>query len=367
MKVKNDLSNEISSAGASASKDVQAKTLLRYKTIAAHILKGCVREFENISIKDIKEKYIQKESFDETREIYGYTSDAPEKIKGVSNEDAVSKEGTVFFDLVFYAYLPNEDTLTKFIINLEPQNKFNPGYPLVKRGVYYGARLISAQYGTEFTSSDYGKIKKVISIWICLNPDDKYKDSMNRYRITEENVVGNVNLNESDYDVMEVIMICLHRNYDTNNRHNKLINMLSVLFAPNLKNEEKQKKLEEEYDIELTTEYRKAMSEVGANLFEYYIDIASENGFSKGKDEGLKQGRDEGLKQGRDEGLKEGKEKGIEIGIELGEASAMEKMISKKIRQGMDDKSILEFFEITPEYLEIIKNKLRQEDHSEIK
>ena len=96
------------------------------------------------------------------------------------------------------------------------------------------------------------------------------------------------------------------------------------------------------------------MSEVGANLFEYYIDVASENGFSKGKDEGLK--------QGRDEGLKEGKEKGIEIGIELGEASAMEKMISKKIRQGMDEKSILEFFEITPEYLEIIKNKFRQED-----
>ena len=70
------------------------------------------------------------------------------------------------FDLIFYAYIPNEKELTKFIINLEPQDEFYPGYPLVKRGFYYDARLISGQYGTEFTGQEYGKIKKVISIWI---------------------------------------------------------------------------------------------------------------------------------------------------------------------------------------------------------
>ena len=33
------------------------------------------------------------------------------------------------------------------IINIEVQNDFYPGYPLVKRGIYYGGRMLSAQYG----------------------------------------------------------------------------------------------------------------------------------------------------------------------------------------------------------------------------
>lgn len=333
MKQKNQLSHEINLAGTDAAKDAPAKTLLKYRTIAAHILKGCVKEFENISIKDIEEKYIQKESFDESQEIHGFKhSDITEKIVGQNTESSIIGEGIIYFDLVFYAYLPNENTLTKFIINLEPQNRFNPGYPLVKRGFYYAARLISSQYGTEFTGSNYGDIKKVISIWICINPDNKYKDSMNRYRITEENLVGNIQLKNTDYDVMEVIMVCLHRNYDTDNHNNRLINMLSVLFAPDLENDKKQNILENEYDIELTTEYRKAMSEVGANLFEFYIDVADEKGFNRG------------LEQGREEGREEGIETGI---IQL---------IKKMVSEGASDEMILRYTCISHDLLERIKN-----------
>ena len=163
------------------------------------------------------------------------------------------------FDLIFYAYLPNEKELTKFIINLEPQDEFYPGYPLVKRGFYYDARLISGQYGTEFTGQEYGKIKKVISIWICLNPSKQRMDTINRYRITEENVVGNVRLNPSDYDVMEVIMVCLHD--DVNGRkHSEMIDMLSVLFSDKLNGDRKQKILEKDYSLEMTQEYKEVVN-----------------------------------------------------------------------------------------------------------
>ena len=47
------------------------------------------------------------------------------------------------------------------------QMKDTPGYPIPKRGIYYGSRLISAQRGTVFKNQEYGKIKKVVSIWIC--------------------------------------------------------------------------------------------------------------------------------------------------------------------------------------------------------
>ena len=163
------------------------------------------------------------------------------------------------FDLIFYAYLPNEKELTKFIINLEPQDEFYPGYPLVKRGFYYDTRLIFGQYGTEFTGQEYGKIKKVISIWICLNPSRQRMDTINRYRITEENVVGNVRLNPSDYDVMEVIMVCLHD--DVNGRkHSEMIDMLSVLFSDKLNGDRKQKILEKDYSLEMTQEYKEVVN-----------------------------------------------------------------------------------------------------------
>ena len=263
MKKNNQFCNEVKTIGDHARGDIPAKSLLKYRAIIARILKGCVKEYKDVSLKDIETKYIQKEEFTENREIHGLNSAVinshPEKITGQNTESAIVGEGKIYFDLIFYAYLPNEKELTKFIINLEPQDEFYPGYPLVKRGFYYNARLISGQYGTEFTGQEYGKIKKVISIWICLNPSRQRMDTINRYRITEENVVGNVRLNPSDYDVMEVIMVCLHD--DVNGRkHSEMIDMLSVLFSDKLNGDRKQKILEKDYSLEMTQEYKEVVN-----------------------------------------------------------------------------------------------------------
>ena len=84
-------------------------------------------------------------------------------------------------------------------------------------------------------------------------------DTINRYRITEENVVGNVRLNPSDYDVMEVIMVCLHD--DVNGRkHSEMIDMLSVLFSDKLNGDRKQKILEKDYSLEMTQEYKEVVN-----------------------------------------------------------------------------------------------------------
>ena len=52
--------------------------------------------------------------------------------------------------------------------------------------------MISSQYGTIFTNSHYEKIQKVYSIWICFNPPEKRKNSINIYSVKEKNVVGKV-------------------------------------------------------------------------------------------------------------------------------------------------------------------------------
>lgn len=52
-------------------------------------------------------------------------------------------------------------TITKepirLIINVEAQNNFKPGYPLLKRAIYYCGQMLSAQYGTKFNHSHYEK------------------------------------------------------------------------------------------------------------------------------------------------------------------------------------------------------------------
>ena len=59
-------------------------------------------------------------------------------------------EGTTAFDIRFVAYASDTKEPIKIIVNIEAQKKHNPGYSLVKRGVFHGSRLMSSQYSVEF-------------------------------------------------------------------------------------------------------------------------------------------------------------------------------------------------------------------------
>ena len=84
-------------------------------------------------------------------------------------------------------------------------------------------------------------------------------DTINRYRITEENVVGDFKLETSDYDVMEVIIVCLHDG-EKKRKHSKMIDMLSVLFSDKLNGEKKQKILKKDYKLKMTQEYKEVVN-----------------------------------------------------------------------------------------------------------
>lgn len=61
-----------------------------------------------------------------------------------ATEDSTMTEGTVTFDIRFRAIIPHNGETVTLIINVEAQNNFYPGYPLIKRGIYYCYRMISA-------------------------------------------------------------------------------------------------------------------------------------------------------------------------------------------------------------------------------
>lgn len=78
-----------------------------------------------------------------------------------------------------------------------------------KRGIYYGAREISEQLGILTKTTDYSDIEKVYSIWICSEEKmpKKLQNTMSRYYIKKEDVIGHTEEPKEDYDLMEVILI----------------------------------------------------------------------------------------------------------------------------------------------------------------
>ena len=248
MEVQNTLANRIDTAGNMISYDEACKQVLANKTILAWIIKTCIREYNDIIIEEIADKYIEAEP-----EVSVSPVNADETagfITGMNTESATIKEGVVTFDIKFRALLPASEEAVDMILNVEAQNNFYPGYPIVKRGIYYGSRMISEQYGTVFNKSEFDKIKKVASIWICTNPPDHRKNTIAGYSIQENNIVGITNEKESNYDLLTVVIVCLGGK--GKDGYNGLLKMLDILLSRDTEPAEKKKTLNEEFGIPMT-------------------------------------------------------------------------------------------------------------------
>ena len=213
--------------------DAACKQLLGDKLILACILKGCIPEFKDCEVSDIENKCIEGEPEIGTAGVHAETTNKAKskqggKIHGINNENATDTEGKVTFDIRFYAITPDKERV-KLIINVEAQNDFHPGYPLIKRAIYYGCRQISAQYGSEFEHAHYENIKKVYSIWICFDPPKNRRNTINMYQITEKQVVGDVYEDSALYDLMRIVMICLGTKKDE--RYNGILKLLDVWLS----------------------------------------------------------------------------------------------------------------------------------------
>ena len=273
------IAKNIRVADEKASYDAACKRLLSEKIILAWIMKNCLEEYRDCDVEEIAEKYIEG-----TPQV-GEVAVAPDEsnrasmIQGAGNEDASLTEGTVTYDIRFLATAPVSGELIRLILNVEAQNDFYPGYPLIKRGIYYCSRMVSAQYGTEFTNSHYENIKKVYSIWICMNPPKSRENSITRYYIAEENLVGSVKERKADYDLMAAVMICLGKEGDSGT---DLLKLLNVLLSTETGSQDKCQILEEDFHIRMTLALESEVS-LMCNLSKG----VEEKGIEKGRQEGI--------------------------------------------------------------------------------
>lgn len=188
--------------------DEACKRLFQNREIIAPILKEVVPEYKNSTIKEII-RYIDADSIEEVP-----VDDIPVKAEQLLTEMGSVSDKLILYDTHFKAINPllsQENLCIHLHIDLEIQNNYrptNPSYPIVKRGIYYAAREISYQLVTLTEKTDYGEIEKVYSIWICNERIPiKLQNTVTMYSVKKEDIIGNIQEPEEDFDLLNVIII----------------------------------------------------------------------------------------------------------------------------------------------------------------
>lgn len=281
---------EMTAAEKKIALDESCKRLLSEKSILAWILHACVAEFKDVPVRDIAEKYIEgTPELGEVRvlpEETNLSADAAytPKIQGLPTEDVSVTEHTIYYDIRFYAVAPKDGQLIKLIINIEAQNKYHNSYALITRAIYYLCRMISAQYGTEFTHSHYEDIKKVYSIWVCSRPPKERMDTITYYCIDKHDLIGLTKEDKQHYDLLCAVMICLGS--DPHSREeNDVLRLLDVLFNKDMRTMDKKQILENDFAIPMTERFSwevERMCNMSQGYFDDGVQVGEERG--RGKD-----------------------------------------------------------------------------------
>ncbi len=110
--------------------------------------------------------------------------------------------------------------------------------------------MISAQHGPIFTNSEYGKIRKVYSIWVCTHPTKEFQNTLIRYSIRPEQLIEMLLKKSENYDLMSVVTICLGEPGTEN--YTGIVKFMDVLLSSSRAATEKI--FEEEFGVAMNEE-----------------------------------------------------------------------------------------------------------------
>ena len=286
-----ELKNAVMATDRDAQYDNSAKRLIAHKIILARILIKTVKEFKGMDSLEVAAliegiPYISAVPVEPglTNAVHFQNG---KRLVGFNTENQEVNEGLVRFDIVFYVRM--KDGLSQIIINVEAQ-KDEPGeYEILNRAVFYVSRLISSQKERDFENSSYDDIKRVYSIWICMNMEE---NTMSHIHLTKEDLIGSYEW-KGNLDLLNIVMIGLAKELPEHDETYELHRLLGALLSMELTVDEKLDIIGSEYDIPLEENFRR--------------DVSTMCNLSQGvKEEGIAIGRREGLKEGHKEGRREG-------------------------------------------------------------
>ena len=144
--------------------DIVHKQLLLLKPIVALILKLCCPEFRDLSLQEI-EKRIEMPSAIGIEPVNAHNPFICGENVEVNDDNTKTAFDSLFTAKSDYGMLR---------LNIEVQASTYPGYDIDNRGIYYIARVISAEKNKGvFKNSHYDGLQKVYSIWLMTNPPKK--------------------------------------------------------------------------------------------------------------------------------------------------------------------------------------------------
>ena len=288
-----DIKKSISATDKDAQYDEKAKNLLGHKIILAHILVKTIDEFKGMNPKGMNPKdavqYIEGEPYISRVPVDAGSTNVEkeqngEKVIGLNTENSELNEGLVRFDIIFYVRM--KDGLSQVIVNIEAQKAEPSAYDIINRAVFYVSRMISSQKGREFIKSNYNDIKRVYSIWVCMNMS---QNCMNYIHFTQESVVGTYQW-KGDIDLANIVLIGLAEDLPEKEEKYELHRLLGALLSAKLDVNTKLDIIGNEFDIPLESDIRKDVNDM-CNLSQGIKEQAyvegTENGIAIGKQEGI--------------------------------------------------------------------------------
>lgn len=253
-----ELKNAIKATDSKAEYDTSAKRLLGQKSILAHILVKTVDEFKGMDPKIVVDSIEGTPHIGTVPVEPGLTNAVSEKngerLVGFNTENGEVNEGLIRFDIVFYVRM--KDGLSQIIINVEAQKDEPNGYEILNRAIFYVSRLISSQKERDFENSSYDDIKRVYSIWICMNMKE---NTMSYVHLTKEDLIGSYEW-KGNLDLLNIIMIGLAKKLPEHDETYELHRLLGALLSQDLTVDEKLNIIGNEYDIPIEENFRKDVS-----------------------------------------------------------------------------------------------------------
>lgn len=303
-----EIKNAVHAADIYAQYDDRAKRLLSNKIILAHILVKTVDEFQGMDPKNVvpyiegcsvSEAHVQHRTSRETEPpLVGVIPVEPgltntskdvngQRLFGMNTENTEINEGLVRFDIIFYVRM--KDGVSQVIINLEIQKDEPTGYHILNRAVFYVSRLVSSQKERDFAKTNYNDIKRVFSIWVCMNMDE---NSMAYVHLTKEDVLGSCPW-KGRLDLLNIVMIGIANELPEHDKKYELHRLLCTLLSAELSADEKLKIIETEYRIPIDDKFRKGVN-IMCNLSQGILEM----GEARGEARGLARGEARGLTRG---------------------------------------------------------------------
>jgi hypothetical protein len=199
----------------------------------------------------------------------GSQSENGERVVGLNTENPEINEGLVRFDIIFYVRM--KDGLSQIIVNVEAQQKNPTDYKILNRAIFYVCRMVSSQKERDFTKTNYDDIKRVVSIWVCMNMEE---NSMTHYHLAKETLIGNHKWDGKD-DMINIVLLGLSEEIPAHDEKYELHRLLGTLLSKKFMPEEKLKIIENEYDIPMEDDFRRELG-IMCNLSQGIVDDTEE-------------------------------------------------------------------------------------------